>query len=145
MKVRIISITLAIVAMLFTLLPHQSYGQQPDSAAQPVTSNIKLPTPVLPDESGTPVVETVAAAPTAADSPCFYTKSDGTVVDLRAICGQQSDAAPVPAANGVAYDNPAMQITPPNDPGVLYISNSGDDDPAAAAASRAEETGDLQQ
>ncbi len=85
----------------------------------------------------------------AQEPPCFYQKSDGTVVDLRGICGKQAPPMPnqviqrpsAPVMPQSTTANPAMQITSPNDPGVLYLSGSGGDNPAAQAASRAEQAG----
>jgi hypothetical protein len=116
MKRQIITIGLAIVALLLVLLPRIGYSQTPVSAG---------------------------------DSPCFYRQADGTIVDLRSICGERSTAPPlpgriVPSGNGAIPPspstpaNPAMKITPPNDPGVLYLSGSGSADKAAGAASQAE-------
>jgi hypothetical protein len=89
-------------------------------------------------------------AQSPADSPCFYRTADGTVVDLQTLCGQTAPGA-VPIApvslpntsvapgNITNVVNPAMQITPPDDPGVLYLSNSGGPDQGAIAASAAEQ------
>jgi hypothetical protein len=117
MKRQIITIGLAIVALLLVLLPRIGYSQPPVSSG--------------------------------GDSPCFYRQADGTIVDLRSICGERSPSTPlpgriVPSGNGVIPPspstpaNPAMKITPPNDPGVLYLSGSGSADKAAGAASQAE-------
>jgi hypothetical protein len=87
-------------------------------------------------------------AQSSADSPCFYRSADGSVVDLQSICGQTpADGLPIvpgritPTTPGniTQSSNPAMQITPPDDPGVLYLSDSGGPDPDAIAASAAEQ------
>jgi hypothetical protein len=115
MKIRIMTIVLAIVALLLVLIPRISYSQTSET-----------------------------------DSPCFYRQADGTIVDLRSICGTGSTTTPLPggmvrstpSGGGTVpsnpRNNPAMNITPPNDPGVLYLSGSGASDPATAAASQAE-------
>ncbi|MBE9030323.1 hypothetical protein IQ266_11330 [filamentous cyanobacterium LEGE 11480] len=149
MKLRIISIALAITAMLFAVMPHVSHGKQPAAAInEPATSSIVLPAPKLPESNlptSTGESRSIAAGINLdSDSPCYYRKSDGTLVDLRSICGQQGNTAPTNVGSTPVYDNPAMRITPPNDPGVLYLSDSGQDDPAAQAASQAEETGGVQ-
>jgi hypothetical protein len=128
LKIRIVTIVLVIVALILVLRPPMSYSQPP--ATGQLTTSI--------------------GNPSETDSPCFYRQTDGTIVDLRSICGQRSTSTPspgrmAPSGNGAIPQfpstptNPAMQITPPNDPGVLYLSGSGSDDRAAAAASRAEQ------
>jgi hypothetical protein len=137
LKVRMMTIVLAIVALLLVLIPRISYSQPP------VSSGVALPSP-------TPPIPTAPIGNSSAtDSPCFYRQADGTIVDLSAICGTGSTATPLPSGLGrsgtgavsgerSALANPAMNITPPNDPGVLYLSGSGGNDPAAIAASQAE-------
>jgi hypothetical protein len=119
LKIRMMTIVLAIAALILVLMPHISYSQTPVNLGG------------------------------EADSPCFYRQADGTIVDLSAICGTGSTATPLPSGSdrsgtgAVSNDrstttNPAMNITSPNDPGVLYLSGSGENDPAANAASQAE-------
>jgi hypothetical protein len=83
-----------------------------------------------------------------AQDPCFYQKSDGTTVDLGHLCGQrsggrsrpnstpQNPTAPSMVQSG--NSNPAMQITAPNDPGVLYISDSDSNNAGVKAAQESE-------
>jgi hypothetical protein len=145
MKLRTMSLVLVLVLVL-VLMPHSSYGRSPaalPSNNSPVTSGAILPTPMMSgDEAG-------AIAGSATDALCFYRQTDGTVIDLSAICGGGSAALPlrdstVPLGTGalaprLSEINPAMQITPPNDPGVLYLSGSGGHDAAAQAASQGEQ------
>ena len=135
MKIRITTIVLAIVALLLVLIPRISHSQTS------VSLGVALPSPV----PSIPI--TNSSEP---DSPCFYRQADGAIVDLQSICGTGSTTMPVsggmvqPKSSGMvnarsAPTNPAMEITPPDDPGVLYLSGSGASDPAATAASQAEQ------
>jgi hypothetical protein len=81
MKRQIITIGLAIVALLLVLLPRIGYSQTPVSAV---------------------------------DSPCFYRQADGTIVDLRSICGERSPSTPlpgriVPSGNGAIPPSPSTR------------------------------------
>ncbi len=119
----IFAVVMGILTLVMILIPHRSYGKE------------------------IPIKDS--------DSPCFYYKSDGSMVDLRAICDQSSVQAPNPGGprstlsptssqgqpSSTLEVNPAMKITPPNDPGVLYVSGSGGIDRGGQLASQHERTG----
>jgi hypothetical protein len=131
MKRYIFAVILGIFTFVMILMPHRSYSKE-------IPANFNQATPI-----------------NNSDSPCFYYKSDGSVVDLRAICGTSSIETPHSSgatstlsptssqnqSSSKVEVNPAMKITRPNDPGVLYISGSGGIDRGAQLASQAERTG----
>jgi hypothetical protein len=146
MKLRTMSLLLALLVLVLMLMPHSSYGRSPaalPSNNSPETSGVILLAPMMSGNAMGSIDGSVA------DALCFYRQIDGTVIDLSAICGDGSAALPllegtVPLGTGAVAPrlsevNPAIQITPPNDPGVLYLSGSGGPDAAAQAASQSEQ------
>jgi hypothetical protein len=146
MKLRTMSLLLALLVLVLVVMPHRSDGRSLAALPShnlPETSGVILPAPMMSGNAAGSIDGS------AADAFCFYRQTDGTVIDLSAICGDGAAALPllerpVPNSSGALAPrsselNPAMQITPPNDPGVLYLSGSGGPDAAAQAASQDEQ------
>ena len=136
MKRSLIAIMIVILTLLITLMPHRSYSQ--DIANPNSMANDRA---ILPNNAAYSIAQE--------DSLCFYRKADGTIVDLRSICGKpsvtpsaskggSSPSQPSGQTSGPISENPAMRINKPNDPGVLYISGSGGNDAASQKASQQE-------
>lgn len=147
MKKQISLIGLAIISLLIVLFVHlwqptPSYSTESDRAMMVPNTQVAAPAPSAPAETLAQEQVSQIAQNRGEDSPCFYRKPDGTVVDLRKICRETDNgvmpSGAVPGNSNAAMThrltNPAMQITPANDPGVLYLSNSGDPAPIAAAS-----------
>ncbi|OUC12364.1 MAG: hypothetical protein B0A82_23105 [Alkalinema sp. CACIAM 70d] len=146
MKKQISLIGLAIISLLTVLFvhlwqPNPSYSTESDRTMMLATTRTASPESSAAEERAQEQVSQIAQN-RGEDSPCFYRKPDGTVVDLRKICRETDNgvmpSGAVPGNSNAAMTNrltnPAMQITPANDPGVLYLSNSGDSAPIAAAS-----------